>query len=319
VIAVVTGSTGFIGRHTVAALLQQGWTVRAIRRPDSPYAPPPGAEIVPAPLLASSLNAAFRGARLVVHLAARVKAPSDAAFEIANVTATREVAHAAAQAGARLVHISSQAVAGPGTPDDPRSEEEAPRPITPYGRSKAAAEDVVRQTPDLDWTILRPVTVYGPRDIAFAPVFSLARLGIVPILQSPDASYTLVHVADVVRAILRAAESDRALGETCFIGHGTPVTLRRLINAMGDSIARRPALLRVPRTAGSLVASAAPLLWRIGREPALDRARLAELLAPGWVCQVDRARSVLGFTAAIDVDEGFRRSADWYARGASGA
>jgi hypothetical protein len=67
------------------------------------------------------------------------------------------------------------------------------------------------------------------------------------------------------------------------------------------------------------VASAAPLLWRIGREPALDRARLAELLAPGWVCQVDRARSVLGFTAAIDVDEGFRRSADWYARGASGA
>jgi nucleoside-diphosphate-sugar epimerase len=315
VIAVVTGSTGFIGRHTVAALLRDGWTVRAIRRPDSPRTPPAGAEVVTSPLLASSLADACRGAHVVIHLAARVKAPSEAAFERANVTATREVALAAAQAGARLVHISSQAVAGPGTPQDPRSEEEPPRPVTPYGRSKAAAEDVVRRTSGLRWTILRPVSVYGPGDVAFAPVFSLARRGVIPVLQSPDVSYTFVHVDDVVRAILCASQSERSVGETCFIGHADPVSLRRLIKAIGASIGRRLLLIQVPGAVGSAVAAFAPVMWRIGREPLLDRARLIELRAPGWVCQVERARVALGFSATIDVDEGFRRSAGWYLRG----
>jgi nucleoside-diphosphate-sugar epimerase len=251
---------------------------------------------------------------MVIHLAARVKAPSDAAFEAANVAATREVASAAAQAGARLIHISSQAVAGPGTPDNPRSEEEPARPITPYGRSKAAAEDVVRRTNGLSWTILRPVTVYGPGDIAFAPVFALARRGVMPILQSPETSYTFVHVDDLVQAILCASQSERSIGETCFIGHGNPVSLRRLTRAIGSSIGRRLLLVQLPGAVGSIAAAFAPVMWKVGREPALDQARLIELRAPGWVCQVERARSVLGFNAAIDVEEGFRRSADWYLR-----
>jgi nucleoside-diphosphate-sugar epimerase len=315
-VAVVTGSTGFIGRHLVAALLENGWTVRAVLRPETSASPPPGADAIVAPLVAASLADVCRGASVVIHLAARVKAPSAAAFGRANVTPTRELANAAASAGARLIHISSQAAAGPGTPSDPRSEQDPPRPITPYGRSKEASERVVRATEGLKWTILRPVSVYGPGDRAFLPLFTLSKLGLVPLLQSAEASYMFVHVADVVKAVLLAARTGRALGQTCFIGHPEPVSARRLLTAIGRAVGRQPLIGQIPGIVGTIAASTAPVLWRLGREPALDRARLDELRAPGWVCRVDHARDVLAFNAAIDVDEGFRRSADWYVRGA---
>src|SRR5215510_15702074 len=70
----VTGATGFIGRHLTADLVERGVKVRAVVRPDSPNAAPPGADIVRAPLKASALAAAFAGIDAVVHLAGVVSA-----------------------------------------------------------------------------------------------------------------------------------------------------------------------------------------------------------------------------------------------------
>jgi UDP-glucose 4-epimerase len=317
-VAVVTGSTGFIGRHVVRALVRSGWRVRLLVR--RPFASDHAAiETIQTPLVEAAVLDACREAAVLIHVAGRVTAPSQAAFDATNVEATRQVAGAAARARVHLVHVSSQTVAGPGTIDDPRQEDEEPRPITAYARSKAEGERIVRSTPGMSWTIVRPTIVYGPGDRAFAPVFRLARLGIIPTVQSIDAAYMLVHVSELAEAIVTAATAGRGIGQTCFIAHPRPVPLGELLGVIGGLVGRQPAIAPLPRFLISPLASAGTLAARLGLPHPLDRSRFAELCAPGWVCRVNRARDVLGFEARIDVTEGFRRSSDWYVRGEESA
>ena len=168
--------------------------VRAIVRPGRRCAVPDGVELVAVRFTASELARAARGTDVIVHTAGLTRAATARQFRGANVEVTREVARAAVETGARLVHISSQAATGPGTPARPRLGDDPPCPLTAYGRSKLAGEEVVKASRGLRWTILRPGPVYGPADRAALPLFRLARRGIaleVPrIRRPPTCSFT---------------------------------------------------------------------------------------------------------------------------------
>src|SRR5262245_10335220 len=170
----ITGATGFLGYHLAQAFQQNGWKVRASVRPGNVKPLPEGVAAVQAPLARAWLEQAFAGADLVVHAAAAVRAPSEAAFMAANVEGTRAVVEAANAVGARLLHISSLAAIGPAPAAAPAREDDAPHPVNGYGRSKLAAEEVVRAAARTPWTIVRPSAVYGPRDRGFLPVFRMA-------------------------------------------------------------------------------------------------------------------------------------------------
>ena len=157
----LTGATGFIGRYLGAHLQRHGWTVRGIVRPESRRAVPEGIELIRAPLSTPELGRVCAGVAIIVHLAGVTRAASNPIYRAVNVEGTRAVAEAARQVGARLVYVSSQAAAGPGTPLRPRREEDAPHPVTAYGASKLAGEEAVREAADLPWSILRPVFLLG--------------------------------------------------------------------------------------------------------------------------------------------------------------
>ncbi|RPI08701.1 MAG: NAD-dependent epimerase/dehydratase family protein, partial [Zetaproteobacteria bacterium] len=109
---VVTGATGFIGRHVSRHLVASGADVRAVLRPESTQTAPAGVATVRAPLEPSALDAAFGGADVVVHLAGVTSAVRPQTYTDVNVQGARAVATAARRAGARLIHISSLAAAG---------------------------------------------------------------------------------------------------------------------------------------------------------------------------------------------------------------
>src|SRR5262249_9178302 len=153
-----------------------------------------------------------------------IRAPSAAAYEAVNVRGTEAVVQAANRSGARVTFISSLAAAGPGTGAKPCREHDEPQPLTAYGRTKLAAEAVVRTGARSGWTIIRPSAVYGPRDRAFLPLFRLASRGVFILVAPPAAQFTLIHIDDLARAIVVAAQQDRALGETLFVGHPRPQT-----------------------------------------------------------------------------------------------
>jgi UDP-glucose 4-epimerase len=308
----VTGATGFIGRHVTADLVARGIVVRGVVRPGSTHEVPGGAAIVRVPLDAAALAEAFAGVDAVVHLAGRVNALDPAAYAAVNVEGTRAVARAAAAAGARLVHISSLAAAGPAPATRPRSEDDAPSPRTPYGRSKLEGERLVRATPGLRWIILRPAVVYGPGDRAMLPLFKCAARGLLPLVGRLDAAYTFVHVNDVVRAI--AAAIDAAVeGEIVFVGHPRPVTAREILEAVRQSVGRPAMIVRIPQAITRMAAAGCDLVARGVRRPLpLNHWRYVELSAEGFVCCVERLRERLGVVAAIGLGEGLAQTAGWY-------
>lgn len=310
--ASVTGATGFLGHHVVEALDRAGWTVRAITRPGSVHPSPPCAERREVPLDdVPALSRALAGSDVIVHAAGLVRAPRERAFEAVNVSGTRSVVLAANASRARLVHLSSLAAIGPGTVDRPARDDDPPRPVNAYGRSKAQGEAMVRDLARVPWIILRPSAVYGPGDRGFLPLLRLARYGVFPMAVAPSMPFTFVYVDDVSRAIRAAAESSIS-GEAFFVGHAMPARADALLQAMAAALGRRYRPLPVPRAAIRLAGLAGELLWAMGGTPLLDTARVTELTCAGFVCDVSRAHTELGVRAAIDLPEGMARTVRWY-------
>src|SRR5919201_712507 len=258
------------------------------------------------------LAAAFDGSELVVHCAALIRARNEQAFRSVNVEGTRAVVSAVNATGARLIHISSLAAIGPGTPERPAREDDRPRPLTAYGKSKLASEAVVRSDARVPWTIVRPAAIYGPRDRQFLPLVRLGARGIFPLLAPSSTAFTLVYVADVARAIAIAARDQRAFGEALFIGHPDPQTAYTILRHVAQAVGRPYRPRRLSRPTLHALALAGEAAWRLGRRPIFDLARYAEMRAEGFVCSVDRARALIGFTAATAFAEGLEKTIAWY-------
>jgi nucleoside-diphosphate-sugar epimerase len=307
----ITGATGFVGWHLAEAFRHAGWRVRAIVRPGGVKPVPDDIERVEAAFHSATLSAAMGESDVVVHAAGLTRALDASAFEF-NVSGTRAVVGAVNATGARLVLISSQAAMGTGTVSRPTREDDVPRPLTPYGRSKLAGEAVVRADARTPWTIIRPTTVYGPRDRQFLPIFRLAARGIFLQVVPAATAFTFIYVDDLAHGVVLAAEGERASGQTLFLGHPDPLRADDLLRALADVFGRRYRPWHVPDVVLRAFAWGGQLAWKFGEEPLLDRARLTELGAEGFVCAVDRAREVLGVTAAVRLPDGLARTAQRY-------
>jgi dihydroflavonol-4-reductase len=308
----ITGATGFIGRHVAADLAARGVAVTSVVRPGSRHTPPPGSTVVHAPLEAAALRGAFAGNEAVVHLAGVVSAVDAKTFFDVNTEGTRAVAEATRDAGARLVHVSSLAAAGPAPASAPARETDPPRPVTPYGFSKLESEKIVAGTPGLRSIILRPGVVYGPTDRAVFPLFQAAQAGVLPLVGRAGAAYAFVHVGDVVRTVVSAVEKTNVSGAV-FVAHEMPVTALDLIDAIQAAVGRKSRVIRIPMPLTHALALAGDVAGWVLRKPmTLNSWRYAEMAAEGFVCRVDRMRDDLGVVANVGLREGMARTAAWY-------
>lgn len=321
-LALVTGASGFVGSHLVAALAGAGWRVRALVRPRSERRWLDG---IPGVACAvgdvtepATLPAALDGATRVDHCAGVTTARRRRDFFRVNTGGTRHLLEACLRRRGtppRVVLVSSQAAAGP-TPDGAPLDETAPcRPITAYGASKAAAEQVARTFGDrIPLTIVRPPSVYGPRDRATLDFFKLVVGGLVPRRGRPDPRLALVHVRDLVDGIVRAGTVPDAVGRTYFLANPEPVRWTPLFEGIRAALGS-PRVRPIPFQRGTLWLAALVqelIAMARGRVPPLTRERLAEFLAPAWVCSSAAAARDLGWRATIPVAEGLRETVAWY-------
>jgi nucleoside-diphosphate-sugar epimerase len=212
----------------------------------------------------------------------------------------------------RFVLVSSLAVTGPSRPGHAVDEAAGPAPVTAYGRSKRAGETAVFEA-GVPYTVVRPPAVYGPRDRAFLPLFRAARRGLVPLLGDGGQELTLVHVRDLVSALLAVATSAAATGRIYHAGHPVPVTQRAFAEAVGRAVGRSVRCFRLPAPlVRALLGMTGTAARALGRTPLLDGDKSNELLAPAWTCSSEALRRDTGWIAEVPLEAGLVETARWY-------
>ena len=316
----VTGATGFVGSHLVEALLQRGHAVTCLVR-DPAKAQRLFGQRAPALVRAdladaATLRLACEGAEAVAHLAGLTAARGRDEFFEVNAGGTHALVQAVRAAGRdvrRFVYVSSLAAAGPVPRGAPQCDAQGTGPVSHYGASKRAGEEPVREL-ELEWTILRPPAVYGPRDREFLRLFRAARRGLAAVFGDGSQELSLVYAPDLAEAIVRCLEVGPPRG-VFYPAHGEVRTARELAERVAAVAApgRRVRLLRVPRGV------VRPLLWitgsaaRVaGRATLLSPDKAGELLAEAWTCSPAALEERTGWRARTDLEAGLAQTAEWY-------
>ncbi len=310
----VTGGTGFIGRHLLDRFCTSGESVRCLVRPRSVQRRlPPGVESAAGDLTSGQgLNDALRGVDTVIHLAGVTKALRPADYAAGNTRTTEILLGALSGRPIRLVHVSSLAAIGPSADGVPVNEDAEPHPLTHYGRSKLAAEQIVRRLAP-EAVIVRPPVVYGPRD---TDVFQLLRSiskGLAVEIAGGKRWFSAIYVGDLVEGLMAAARTSRAAGRAYFLAYPKPSTWSDLRNAAARIMQRNPLVLRIPAGAAHAVGYCAELWSRLtGRPGIVSREKVAEAQCPFWTCDTRRAAAELGFEASTSLEAGLVETLAWY-------
>ena len=315
----VTGGSGFIGAHLVAALAARGDRVRCLLRPasDRSRLPAEVEQVVATDLAdAAALERLVRGCDAVVHLAGLTRSWTPRELYRVNRDGTAALCAALARAHpavGQLILVSSQAAAGPSCPGRPRREEDPPAPVTAYGRSKLAAERVRLRHPALPVTVIRPPAVYGPGDRDIFAYFRLVRTGVRPELV-PAGRLSMVYVGNLLDALLLALERPQHAGQRIYhVADRGVVTMSEVAQWIAAAYGRPTWRLPVPQAAlavAGLPLAAAGRLAR--RDLLLSRDKLREIAQPAWVLATCRIQAELGYQPRISTRDGIRHTAQWY-------
>lgn len=307
----VTGAGGFIGSHLVEHLVALGARVRAFVRYNSRNSygwidtfsdEMKGAIQVFAGDIrdAEKAREASEGIEYIFHLAALIAVPySYSAVESyidTNIRGTLNVLTGARAANVRhVIHTSTSEVYGAAR-NFPISEDEPPRPLSPYAASKLAADMLALsfyRSYDLPVSVIRPFNTYGPRQSARAIIPTI-------ILQCLEGSGEIVlgamhptrdflYVSDTVGGFVRIAESEMGKGEIINIGTGTEIAIRDIAD-------------RLQRLCGKQ--------FHLSQSP--ERLRPEQSEVERLCADVRKAQEIIAWQPEVSLDDGLRRTLEWF-------
>lgn len=316
----VTGGTGFIGSHLVEALLQREIEVRCLLRKSSHLK---WLRDLPIEVAygdcgnKASLKEAVKGIDQVFHLAAVTKAVKEETYFEVNAFGTENLIHACLENNPGLkkfIYLSSQAAAGPCENGDMKRESDRCHPVSSYGQSKRMGEELaLAHSHELPLLILRPSAVYGPRDRDVYAFFKLLSKRIKPCFSGQDQRISLCYVEDVVRAILLAAQTPRPSGEIFFLSDGYIYQLKEVGDIFAQAMGIKAYGIPVPKWIILSVASCSECLSKVSGKPyLLNKGKVKEMVQKNWVCDITKAKTILGFEPNIPLSQGAKLTFEWY-------
>ena len=308
----ITGATGFVGRHLVKQLIEsQAYTVRTLTREKTVLEQPHLAPIYTDDITQySDWSAGLTGCDVVIHLAARVHVMREylddplSEYRKINVTATLNLARQAAQQGVkRFIFVSSIGVNGKETqqglsykPDD------IPRPQEAYSQSKWEAEQALAalcQETGMALVILRPPIIYGPGVKGnFKSMMSCLKKGIPLPLKSVENQRSLVSVYNVVDLIIHCINHPRAVNQTFLVSDGQDVSIGELLKKLAQAMDQSARLFPVPER----------LLMKLGY--LLGQQVVVQRLCGSLQVDITKTRELLDWKPVVSMDEALRRTVE---------
>lgn len=301
----LTGATGFVGRYVVEELLRRKIPVRVLVRSTQKAQTLDGVEICIGSLEEPrTLAKLVEGAETIIHCAGAIRAKNLAHFNEVNVAGMKRVITACVQAKVkRFVHISTMAAREP--------------KISGYAASKREGEHALhRHGQDMDWIILRPPVVYGPRDEATLPLMKLFLKRIAFIPGNPKGRISLVFVEDLARAIVvavRAKKFKSRLTHELHDGTKDGYSWKDLAVLASETTGRKIWCYFIPMATSELVAIVISTLSRLaGKIPIVTQKKVHEIYHPDWVAKHFLFEDYFNWSAQTKFRDGFPKTVDWY-------
>ncbi len=320
IISVVTGASGFVGSHLVDKLLAEGHQVKCILRSSSSRRWLEGkpVEIVDCGLFdKAALKDVLKDADYLFHIAGVVKAKEESEFYKGNVETTKTLLETLSELNSKIKRVvisSSMTACGPSMDGKLCTEETVEHPITTYGRSKLAQEKMAISFKDkLPISIVRLHAVYGARDTEVYQFFKTYQMGLMALIGFDEKHLNLIHVQDAVDGIYGVSVSDKSVGQTYFLASEEIYTWPQIGEAIAKAMGKKAFTLRLPHVLVYTVAVFAQFFAMFSSKAAtfnLEKAR--DFVQSNWTCDVSKAKKDFGYTQKVPLEEGIKRTIDWY-------
>jgi nucleoside-diphosphate-sugar epimerase len=315
----VTGANGFVGSHIAEALLEAKHQVTCIVRKTSNLS-----WINPLPLFYKYgnlederfLQICIKDADVVVHCAGAVRAMNKESYFASNVANTKNLCSAVLKSGKNIkkfIFISSQAAMGPSLLKEPRKLSDKEAPVSDYGLSKLEAENEVKRafSDTIPYTILRPASVYGPRDKDIFIFFNLVNKRLRPVTAEKRV-IQLVYVKDVAKAVAASLQKNASDGKTYYLAEKTPYTWADVGKIIASAARRKTVPVPLPDFIFKFAGMAAQSFSHLTKQPVvLNRQKINEMLQERWTADVSAAENDLGIEFT-KLEIGAKITYNWY-------
>lgn len=317
----VTGGTGFSGKALVTRLLAEGHQVTALDYKEglkTEELRQLGAEVIIGTVTDKEIvSRSVAGVEVVFHLAAAFRELNvpESFYDEVNIEGTRNVVEAAQAAGVRrLIYCSTCGVHG--NVDHPPANEDAPiQPADYYQKTKYEAEPIVMayNGKGMATVILRPAAIYGPGDPErFYLIYRRVASGSFPMFGSGRTLYHPLYIDNLVDAFMLCMEDGKGDGRAYLIADEHYVSVEELVRAVAKALSVE---VRIPHFPVWPVVVAGHVCERVckpfGVTPPIFPRRV-DWYRQNRAFDISRARVELGYQPRIGLEEGLRRTAEWY-------
>lgn len=314
----ITGGSGFVGSHLLKRLNNAGIrTVALLRNRSTCLWLPQTVEVIEAALEDFSKMVKLIPSDIthVVHCAGVVAAAHKEDFYRVNRDGTENLIKAltAKVKNFRFIYVSSLAAAGPNLTEESIREDVTPSPVSEYGKSKYAGEQVVcSQVPE--WLIIRPCAIYGPRDKGFLPIFRVIKCGIVPVRRYPF-WFSVIYVKDLVEIILHLLTCPPTLNQVLNIADPVPVEFSQFVRLIQSTLAPKFSIkIPVPNLLLKILGRMATISAVVLDKPLImAHGKVRELMVKRWVANTNRLQSLLpSYFRFTPLNVGISQTVEWY-------
>lgn len=318
----VTGGTGFTGSHLVEKLVKEGYEVGVIARKTSNTVKLKelGVEIITGDITDEDfIKKAVNGFEMVYHLAAMYREGGggidEKPFWDVNVKGTKNILEASVQAKvSRFIHCSTVGVHGHIL--NPPADENYPfNPGDVYQRTKVIGEELVLDyiKKGLPGVIVRPSGIFGPGDLRILKMFKLVQTGRFVMIGNGKVLYHLTYIDDLVEGFILCGKKENALGNAYIIAGKRYTSLEDLVGMIANALDVKRPKIRFPFfwpvwTAALLCEVAC---YPFGIDPPIFRRRV-DIFRKDRAFNISKAEKMLGYEPKVDLEEGIRKTADWY-------
>jgi dihydroflavonol-4-reductase len=322
----VTGGTGFVGSHVVELLMERGHDVHCLVLPNEGPQWLQGAKVrffEGSVTDRGSLGPFLEGRDAIVNVAGLTRAKTEADFMAVNVGGAVNLVEAALALpdGPRhIVSMSSMAASGPcyatgGVGGEGRclDEDDELRPLTPYGRSKAALEtSLLAYEGRMHCSFIRAPGVYGPRDRDFLQYYRLVKRGLRVIVGRNNVT-SLLYVRTLASAIAACLLNPASYGQAFFIADEGEYDWDDFSAMVEACLDKKTFRVQVPEWIIALAAFFAEASKPFTkRPPLLDKDKLLEIRQHRWVVSTTKAERLLDFKPLVSTAEAIAETGRWY-------